>query len=1024
MRENEYFRWITNKLFSGVGLSSHDKAVRQAYVKRYEIAVCLSALSVLIYWFCFMDSAASDVVHLLAFFVYLIPIEVITVMYGWGGGIMCFTAVFAAAVIMSPGYAYFAFYHLVAVYVISRLKRKKRCSSLVHSIMWGIISGLELTLVYFSVFILVTEESFAMDNAQAAAGNMINIVPQSVVMCLLLYWFDNKLSSEKRAALGCADEEIDKFITKVGESIRKGYRSVSRKIFALLLAEAVIMGVAAAFFANSLIPKMMEDYRSKTEESAEAPEDLPAPGEAPDEGGDRYGITPPEGFNEAFEAARSHAPRHKFSYDDQGISFDLKLIMMLLCVVHPIVLICNFVGQKLIAVPISDIVDVVSDFGDDEEQRLMVLRRLSELNIRSEDEIEILYKTIHKMIRELNSYIDDIKREQQLKEDLRVAKAASEAKSNFLSNMSHEIRTPINAVIGLDEMILRESEEENIRKYAVDIRNSGKTLLGLINDLLDFSKIEAGKMEIIPTEYELSSSINDLINMISAKASEKGLELIVDVAGDIPHLLYGDEIRIKQCALNILNNAVKYTHEGSVKLSVSSRSISDDEILLRICVADTGIGIKEEDLSKLFSPFERIEESRNRTIEGTGLGMSIVKQLLDMMGSRLEVESVYGKGSEFSFEVVQRIVDPEPIGNFNETYLKSVSSIEKYRVSFVAPDATILVVDDTPMNLNVIKGLLKQTLIQVDTAQSGKECLELVKKKHYDIIFMDQRMPEMDGVQTLHALREMDGADNKSADAPVIVLTANVVSGARERFLGEGFSDYLSKPVDAVKIEKMIANTLPGEKVMAPPSDGAFDDATDDDSEFMSAIEKVDGIDASAGLANCMTVDILKNAVHDFYVSIKTQPERIEQLLEDDNIREYTVAVHALKSSARLIGALDLSNRAAQLEAMGDSDDTEGIMEKNPEMLSIYRAFYDKLKPLCETDASDGVNDKEPIEEAQLSEAYTAIKEAAAAFDFDTADEIIKMLGDYSMPAKEAERYTRISDLVTRLDRDAIMEEL
>ena len=1027
MRKNEYFRWIANKLFSGVGLTSHDKAVRQSTAKRDVITVCLSALSVFIYWFCFINSSVPEIGQLLAFFVYLIPIEIVTVMYGWGGGIMCFTAVFVAAVIMSPGYAYFPFYHLVAVYIISQIKRKKLCRSIWRSLLWGIISGFVLSLVYYLVFILVTVETFAMESASEAALDIVNIIPQSVVICLFLYWFDNKCSVEKRAALGCMDEEIEAFIAKVGENIRKGYRSLSGKLFALLLAEAVIMGVAAAFFANSLIPKMMEDYQSKMESDASASYDLYKPSEKPDQKPDeetsQSGITPPEGFNEAFEAARSHAPLHKFSYDDQGISFDIKLIMMLLCVVHPIVLICNFVGQKLVAVPISDIANVVSDFGEDEKQRLLVLRNLSELNIHSEDEIELLYKMIHKMMRELNSYIDDIKHEQQLKEDLRVAKAASEAKSNFLSNMSHEIRTPINAVIGLDEMILRESGEENIRKYAVDIKNSGKTLLGLINDLLDFSKIEAGKLEIIPTEYELSSAINDLINMISAKASEKGLELIVDVAQDIPHVLYGDEIRIKQCVLNILNNAVKYTHEGSVKLAVSSKRISDDEISLRVSVTDTGIGIKEEDLSKLFSPFERIEESRNRTIEGTGLGMSIVKQLLDLMGSRLDVRSVYGEGSEFSFEVTQRVADHEPIGDFNETYLKSVNSLEQYHVSFVAPDAHILVVDDTPMNLNVIKGLLKQTLIQIDTAESGRQCLELAQKKHYDIILMDQRMPEMDGVETLHALQEMSATVNKSAGSPVIVLTANVVSGARERFLSEGFSDYLSKPVDAVKLEKVIARTLPPQKVLAA-RDADCTDTQEYDRAFITKLDNVEGIDASVALSNCMTQEILKNAVHDFYVSVKSQPDRIEQLLKNGNIREYTVAVHALKSSARLIGATDLSERAAALETMGDDNDREGIMARNPEMLSIYRAFYDKLKPICEEDASDAAGNKETIGAEQLSEAYAAIKEAAAAFDFDTADEIIKMLGDYSIPEEEAERFTRISDLITRLDRDALMEEL
>ncbi len=1007
-----YYRWILNKLFSGVGLTFRDKTIRHARAVRYVTVLLLSVLSVFIYWLCFISESASDFVQFLVFFLYLIPIEIATVMYGWGGGIMCFTAVFIATVITSPSYAYFPFYHLVAVYVFSRMKRKKICSGIIRSVIGGIVSGLFLSAIYYLVFVLITGETFSGEGFSLVLYRLIVIVPQAVLMCLFLYWFDNRCSNSIRAKLGSADDSFEEFIKRVEGNIRRGYRSLSGKIFALLLTEAVIMGIAAAFFANSLIPKMLEDYRSKTESIPTSSYEDFKPDRRPD--------FKPDEFGEAFETARTHAPLHEFTFDDQGIAFDLKLIMMLLCVVHPIVMLCNFAGQKLIAVPISDITNVVSEFGEDEDQRLKVLRNLSELNIHSEDEIELLYRMTHKMIRDLNTYIGEMKREQQLKEDLRVAKAASEAKSNFLSNVSHEIRTPINAVIGLDEMILRESDDENIRKYAFDIKSSGKTLLALINDLLDFSKIEAGKMEIIPAEYELSSVINDLINMISSKASEKGLKLEVDVAPQTPHLLIGDEIRIKQCALNILNNAVKYTHEGIVKLTVTSRSVSDDEISLGIRVTDTGIGIKEEDLPKLNSPFERIEESRNRTIEGTGLGMSIVTHLLDMMGSKLCVKSVYGEGSDFSFEIIQKVVDPEPIGDFNETYQRSVNSTQRYKAGFSAPDARILVVDDTPMNLNVIKGLLKPLDLTVDTAGSGQECLEAVRNVCYDIIFMDQRMPEMDGIQTLHELKKLSFDDNKSSESPVIMLTANVVSGVREKYISEGFSDYLSKPVDAVKLEKMIEKMLPKEKIL-PPKESVAEGHAEDDG-FMSVLKSVEGIDAKAAMANCVTGDILKNAVHDFYVASKIGPDRIEQLLADGNIREYTVAVHALKSSARLVGALKLSELAASLEEMGDLGNIEGIRASTPEMLSIYRSFYDKLRPICDDDSSD--DDKDAIDEVQLAEAFSGIREAADAFDFDTADEIVKMLADYRIPDDQKERYTRICDLVTRLDRDALMEEL
>ncbi|MCR5474283.1 MAG: response regulator [Lachnospiraceae bacterium] len=1013
-----YHRWILNNLFSDIGISSKDKELRRSRTVRDVIMFCLILLSVFMYWLCFVSTSAPDFVKFLMFFMYLIPIEVATVMYGWGGGIMCFTTVFIATVLISPSYAYFPFYHLVAVYIFSRMKREKSCSNMVRSLAGGLLSGLFMSAVYYLVFVLITTETFSGGDSSVVVYRLIVIVPQSILMCLFLYWFDNRCTEGLRLKFGCINEGFEEFVRRFEGNLRKGYRSMSGRIFALLLTEAVIMGIAAAFFANSLIPKMLDDYHKRVENVGAETSGTGSEGKFKP---DFKPTFKPDEFSEAFESARINDREHKFSFDERGVAFDLKLILMLLCVVHPIVLLCNYAGQKLIALPITDIANVVSEFGEDENGRRMVLQKLSDLDIHSEDEIELLYRMIHRMIGELNTYIEEMKREQQLKEDLRVAKAASEAKSNFLSNMSHEIRTPINAVIGLDEMILRESDDENIRKYAFDIKNSGRTLLALINDLLDFSKIEAGKMEIIPAEYELSSVINDLINMVSEKAAEKGLKLEVDVTNDTPHLLIGDEIRIKQCILNILNNAVKYTHEGSVRLEVTSRPVSEDSIALGIRVTDTGIGIREEDLSKLTSPFERIEESRNRNIEGTGLGMSIVTQLLDMMGSRLNVSSVYGEGSDFSFEVVQQVADHEPIGDFNETYLRSINSTQRYRASFNAPDARILVVDDTPMNLNVIKGLLKPLLLTVDTAGSGLECIEKVRDNAYDIIFMDQRMPEMDGTQTLREMQKLKADENKNADTPVVMLTANVVAGIREKYIAEGFADYLSKPVDAVKLEKMIEKMLPPQKVL-PPTDEAAGDDTAYDGEFLSELGAIEGIDARAALSNCMTEDILKNAVHDFCVAAKTGPERIEELLTQGDIRGYTVAVHALKSSARLIGALHLSEEAAKLEAMGDAGDREGIDAANDEMLSLYRVLYDKLKPLYEDD--EAADEREIIDAAQLAEAYTGIREAAEAFDFDTADEIVKMLGNYRIPDDEKDRYTRICDLVTGLDRDSLMEEL
>ncbi|MBO6113169.1 MAG: response regulator [Lachnospiraceae bacterium] len=399
---------------------------------------------------------------------------------------------------------------------------------------------------------------------------------------------------------------------------------------------------------------------------------------------------------------------------------------------------------------------------------------------------------------------------EELREQKEIADNANEAKSRFLANMSHEIRTPINALLGMDEMILRESQEKNIRAYASDIMSAGRTLLSLINDILDFSKVEEGKMEIIPVQYELSALINDLVNMISLKAAKKGLELKLDINEHIPHLLFGDEIRIRQCVMNILTNAVKYTEKGSVTMRVGY-SFTEDEtgIKLSFQIEDTGIGMKKEDMERLFSPYERIEEKRNRTIEGTGLGMSITAELLKLMGSTLEVKSDYGRGSTFYFEVEQKVLSYDELGDYTHKTESADRGGEVYHELFHAPDAHILVVDDTEINLTVIKSLLKQTGIGIDTALSGKDALGLVKIKDYDVIFIDHMMPEMDGIETLENLRR----DEKNKDVPVVALTANAVSGAREMFLNAGFNDYLSKPVDGIMLERMLMHLLPGDKV-------------------------------------------------------------------------------------------------------------------------------------------------------------------------------------------------------------------
>ena len=384
---------------------------------------------------------------------------------------------------------------------------------------------------------------------------------------------------------------------------------------------------------------------------------------------------------------------------------------------------------------------------------------------------------------------------------------ANQAKSTFLANMSHEIRTPINGILGMDELIIRECQDKELKEYAYQIQDSGQILLSLVNDILDFSKIESGKMEIIPVEYRMCNMLNDLINMIKVRAEKKNLNLQLKIQENIPDGLYGDEVRIRQVVTNLLTNAVKYTSKGQITLEMSGEYVDRDEIELQVRVADTGKGIKEEDKQKLFTAFERLEEKENRNIEGTGLGLALSQRILHNMGSKLEFESVYGKGSVFFFTIRQGVKDHIPVGDFQKKYKQSLNKRKAYQTSFTAPQARILAVDDNNVNLTVLTGLLRSTQMQIDTALSGAQCLKMVQEKSYDLILLDHLMPEMDGIEVLQKMQEM------GLQLPVIALTANAISGAKETYLQAGFQDYLSKPLNAKELEDMVRKYLPEELI-------------------------------------------------------------------------------------------------------------------------------------------------------------------------------------------------------------------
>ena len=513
--------------------------------------------------------------------------------------------------------------------------------------------------------------------------------------------------------------------------------------------------------------------------------------------------------------------------------------------------------------------------------------------------------------------IEDIDKEKKERDALinlsERAFAASEAKSSFLSNMSHEIRTPINAILGMNEMILRECKESEIISYAESIKTSGSTLLGLINDILDFSKIESGKIEIVPVNYDLSSVINDLVNMIHIKADDKGLALFLNFDRNLPKMLYGDEIRVKQCITNILTNAVKYTEKGSVTFSIGFKKVEDDpdSVILLVSVKDTGIGIKSADMKRLFTEFERIEENRNHAVEGTGLGMAITQNLLQLMESTLNVESIYDLGSKFSFELKQKVIDWEPLGDYEASYKTILKGRKKYREKFTAPNVQVLMVDDNEMNLMVFKNLLKQTKMKIDTAINGEEGLLLTQDNKYDIIFLDHMMPNKDGIETLQELRAQE--KNPNHETVVVCLTANAVSGAKEKYIEEGFDDYLTKPINFEKLEEMLLNYLPSEKIEKTLEDD--DKKTTQNKKSSTSYKQINfdtGLQYSAGME-----EVYKEILKTFCELKDEKKNKMQSAFESADWKNYTIFVHALKSTSLQIGGEKLSESAKELEMSG-----------------------------------------------------------------------------------------------------------
>ncbi|MGN0695469.1 MAG: PocR ligand-binding domain-containing protein [Oscillospiraceae bacterium] len=699
------------------------------------------------------------------------------------------------------------------------------------------------------------------------------------------------------------------------------------------------------------------------------------------------------------------------------------------------------------------------------------------------------------------------------KVNLEVEKA-SHLKSDFLANMSHEIRTPMNAVLGMTDLALREEMSPTAREYLHQIRSSGKILLAIINDILDFSKIESGKMDIIETVYEPLSVINDLANIINSRIGNKKIDLTVDIAPDLPKNLFGDNIRIHQILLNLLNNAVKFTQQGEIRLTLGWERSGDDTILLKASVKDTGIGIKQEDLHKLFNSFQQVDSKRNRNIEGTGLGLAISQRLLQLMGGTISVESEYNKGSTFSFELPQKVINDAPavtdnkrqvsvavlvdnhnirdqlikdldwigadiseiaeisaaadispdflivekpmfsggvreyaekypqvcclvIANYdspddlklpnvkiirkpvyflnlynamgisNITFGDSMSDSDSF--TFVAPDAHILIVDDNSINLTVAKGLINPLDMQVDTAASAAEAIEMMHRLRYDLIFMDHMMPEVDGVEATHIIRRlMPNYD----EVPIIALTANAVGGVREMFIKEGMNDFVAKPIEVSEIVSKLRKWLPQEKIL-PADRKAAAEKAETPAEHMEIAE----LNTKNAISLLGSEELYRTVLKEYYLSIDSRAGLIREHKQAGRIRDYTIEVHSLKSTSKQIGADKVSALAAELERAGNDGDIGLIDSKTDELLEEYVRLKNIIRP-CFPECGEGGQNKSPAEQEDIIKLLDRMCAALDEFDILGIEEVLDDMAGCAYPAEQSELYERLREAAESSDLD------
>lgn len=607
----------------------------------------------------------------------------------------------------------------------------------------------------------------------------------------------------------------------------------------------------------------------------------------------------------------------------------------------------------------------------------------------------------------LTDLTDEYNQMKQIHALMTEAKQADRAKTDFLASMSHEIRTPINSIIGMNEMILREAKTSDVKKYAYDVKYAASMLLSLVNDILDSSKIASGKLNIIPAEYSMRELLEGLYNMLEVRARQKNLKLIFDIDPTIPSRYIGDDIRIGQVLINLITNGIKYTEEGSVMLSVSAQT-DGDNALIHFSVRDTGYGIRKEHIDQLFARFQRVEEQRFRNIEGTGLGLNVSAGIVELMGSKIQIESEIGVGSEFFFDLPQKITDHTSIGMFDERSA-SIMTEEEHRVSFIAPKARVLVVDDNDMNLKVFASLLKKTQIQITQCTSGRECIELVRDNHYDIIFLDHMMPEMDGIETLK--RMMKITDGPCADSPVIMLTANAITGAREKYLAEGFRDFLPKPIFADQLEEMVCRYLPQEYV-----EKQADTAPRlSESTARRKVPEIEEIDYDYAMAVWKDEDSFYAALQDFHDMLPRVKHAFETLAEgldrEEVLQEYKMHLHTMKGTSAMVGALLLSKLSRIMELATQNGDVERVR-------FLHNILMEEITN-CRRRLSVVAPKKKQGTTQEILDILEMLQNALEREDYTSADFLVKQLEGMEIAKEQEKSFDLMYEQVLNLDSKA-----